>query len=98
MKIEFRSPLSVENHCDNKLGKDSKKNSVDKFWEPLLNDIEEEHSVLLSFIHQPVLKTIVILSYAKTRKAPLKRYWNYPSMTTLKRRIQCKVYAKKKIY
>ena len=45
MKIEFRSPLGVENHCDVKLGKDSKKNSVDNFWESILNDIEEEHSV-----------------------------------------------------
>ena len=29
-KIEFRSTVSVENHCNNKLGKDSKKNSVGK--------------------------------------------------------------------
>ena len=44
-KIEFRSPISVENHCNNKLGKDSKKSFVEKLWEPIFHDTEEEHSV-----------------------------------------------------
>ena len=47
---KFKSPVSVGNHCDNKLRKDSKKNSVEKLWEPIFNDTEEEHS--LESIHQ----------------------------------------------
>ena len=42
---KFKSPVSVGDHCDNKLRKDSKKNSVEKLWEPIFNDTEEEHSV-----------------------------------------------------